>query len=208
MVRQQRKRPNETVNPFTSCLGAVAAGVVTLSAACSAAVFSARDVVSTYFAEPARAMGLSWFAEQPRPVPGRWQFGGNSCELSWKKIGFETAKYRLTCLSDVDLMLSDFAIVSTLDPARTQDGEVFEYQGPMSGQEVRIESHRNWSYDGTIWLGSSLPFIGQTGPRHLVMTAKVSYPDATETHRKRLQQEANATTLELVASEPVLGIRR
>ena len=190
------------------CLGSIAALIIGLVATCSGAVFTARDVVSTYFAEPARAMGLEWFAAQPRPVPGEWVYGGNTCSLSWKKAGFETAKYRISCLGEVDLELSEFEIVSTLDPDRTEDGQIFEFQGPMSGETVRIESHREWTYDGTIWLGSALPFWGESGPRHLVLTADVAYPDAPTAQRERLQQEARATRLKMVSSERSLGIPR
>jgi hypothetical protein len=189
------------------CLGVVVAAVMTVVASCSAAVFTARDVVSTYFAAPARAMGLGWLAEQPRPRPGTWSHEGSRCELSWKRMGFETASYRITCKSDVDLELSDFELVTTLDPARTQDGEVFEYQGPMSGEQIHVESQRRWTYDGTIWLGSSLPFFGSVGPRHLVMTAEVDYPDASAADKKRLRRDTpEAFELNLVSSEPLPGL--
>jgi hypothetical protein len=190
------------------CLGVVAGCVITVVASCSAAVFTARDVVSTYLAEPARAMGVGWLAEQPRPSPGTWGYAGNTCALTWKRVGFETAKYIVTCDAEVDLLLSEFEVVSTLDPTRVYPDEVFEYQGPMSGQEIRVESHRKWLYNGTIWLGSSLPFWGEVGPRHLVMTATVNYPDASVSERQRIAREAaSASQLLLVASEPGFGRR-
>lgn len=174
---------------------------------CSAAVFTVRDVVSTYFAAPAKAMGLGWLAEQPRPRTGRWAHEGSHCELIWKRSSFETASYRVSCTSDVDLDLSEFELVTTLDPARTQDGEVFEYQGPMSGESIHIESQRRWTYDGTIWLGSSLPFFGSVGSRHVVLTAEVDYPDASTSDLERLRRDhPEAFELHLVSSQGLAGL--
>jgi hypothetical protein len=201
-VPEEKKR----FSGVKSCLGLVVATVVTVVTGCSGAVFTARDVVSTYFAAPAKALGLGWLAEQPRPRAGTWSHGGSHCELSWKRSGMETASYRILCTSDVDLELSEFELVTTLDPARTQDGEVFEYQGPMSGEVIHVESHRRWTYDGTIWLGSSLPFFGSVGPRHVVLSAEVNYPDASEGELERLRRNhPEAFAVDMVSSEGLTG---
>lgn len=143
---------NGARNGAVGCGGSVFAAVTLCCGGLTTGTMEVRDLVSTYLAVPARAVGLGWFAAQPRPSPVTLPVEGGSCTLTWRRTGWETASYTLSCEAGAkDLEVTGVKLLST---PRFGGGEtIFEDQRPMSGDEAHVESQSRWTYDGTIAVG-------------------------------------------------------
>ena len=118
-------------------------------------VYGARDVVSTYLAVPARAIGLGWFADQRRPMEAAASHQDCRCTLNWRRSGPTTAKYTLRCEADRDVDLYDMRIMVTRASADPRDPGAYAYetQWPNADARVRVQDYQAWVYKGQLEIG-------------------------------------------------------
>lgn len=152
-----------------------------------ASVFTVRDVVSTYLPGPARAIGLHWLADQPRPIADEQCLERTCCTLAWRQNGLSSAWYRVSCDAQGEVALSGFALQSH----EIGGDYVYEDQRPMSGQVVELEDGRRWFYDGELAIGTSGLFPGARA-RRAVRASLV------------IERDGRKQTLQLQSAEPLL----
>ncbi len=156
---------------LTGCLGLIAAavfGVLSLT-------FTVRDVVSTHFAAPARAVGLGWLAAQPRPTPAVDSGPAWTCTLDFRQRGPTWARYWLMCDARADVELSDLKLTSMPLASNDPLADSYEEQWPMSNDTIPIESGRSWTYTGTLALESTDAIPGMDVPDQVIWTAKIRW---------------------------------
>ncbi|MCO4743259.1 MAG: hypothetical protein KC912_00630 [Proteobacteria bacterium] len=149
----------------------------------SAICFGARQVITTAAPGLLDALGLGWFALAAPPLASV-DTETHSCELFWLRSGLDSLSYTLSCTATDDpIEVSEFRL-SLIDASEWRTGawtrdrtEVYAYeeQWPLSGDVVRIEPGRTWTYEGAMAAGAA-DWLGGA-PRALLWTATIQHPE-------------------------------
>ena len=161
---------------LSGSLGLAAAAVVGLLSL----TFLARDVVSTFFPLPARAVGLGWFAAQPRPAVAVATGPAWTCTLDFRQRGPTWVRYWLTCDATADIELSELKLTSMPRGSSDPLADSYEEQWPMSRDTIPIERGRSFAYTGTMAIESTDAIPGMDVPDKVIWTAKITWKGGEE----------------------------
>lgn len=192
-----RRERGLTADRKKGLLATVGGVLVTIVFAASALCFGARQVVTSAAPGLLDTLGLGWLALEA-PSPATLDTQTHDCELFWLRNGLTTLSYTLTCTAEREpIAITEFRLTA-IDAADWHSGAwqrdptqvyTYEEQWPMSGQTVRIEPDRTWSYEGNMAAGAADWFGG--APRALVWSADVSHPDRDAEHQSQLCESSD-----------------